>query len=191
MMHFWYLIGAYFIGSFPTGFCIARLAGIADIRKHGSGNIGATNVARVLGTHYFFLIFTLDFLKAYVYLSVLGRMDFPADCLVYAAVALLIGNGCSLFLGGRGGKGAATTFGVLLALHPLLLAYLALIWFFVLSHTRTVGAATIAILFAAPLLSWLLLADHGLLFYLILFISGWGLWLHRSNIRAFYVRGLA
>lgn len=96
------LIGAYLVGSIPTGYLIAQWAGIADIRKHGSGNIGATNVARLLGVHFFFIVFFIDALKAYCYLRYMQSMT--SDVLVHAliAIALLLGNIFSCFLEFRG-----------------------------------------------------------------------------------------
>ena len=82
-------LGAYLIGSIPTGYIIARLKGIKDIRQHGSGNIGATNVSRVLGIQYFFLIFFLDVAKAFLFMHYI-KPYFPAEYLYcFAGIFLL------------------------------------------------------------------------------------------------------
>src|SRR5271156_4362785 len=91
------LFGAYLVGSFPTGYLVAKWAGIADIRNHGSGNIGATNVARKLGIHFFFIVFFIDALKAYSYLKYVQSTTHCARYHYLIAVALLLGNICSLF----------------------------------------------------------------------------------------------
>ena|SRR5579872_2738081 len=182
-----YLILSYLIGAIPTGYLIARVRGIADIRKHGSGNIGATNVARFLGVRYFFLIFILDAFKAYACLYMLAHMITYHELLIEAGV-LLIGNGYSLFLQGSGGKGVATSAGILVALYPQLMSILLLSWIAVLFVTRTVGIASAITLAIAPLAAWHLIPDSaGMLF--IAFMAAWGLWMHRKNI-AFFLGGI-
>lgn len=176
---------SYLIGSIPTGFLIARYCGIDDIRKHGSGNIGATNVARMLGAHFFFLVFAIDCFKAYGWLRFLEHYSVHYDEKIIAAIVLLIGNGCSVFLGGKGGKGAATSVGVLLALHPMMFCYAAITWLSVLVCIKTVGIASACALFSLPFFSFFVCGDAGITFMLILFIAGWGVWLHRDNIRRY------
>src|ERR1700730_10712106 len=106
-----YAIIAYLVGAIPTGYIIAKLKGISDIRQHGSGNIGATNISRVLGKHYFFLIFFLDAGKAYLFLQLI-KPYFDFSYLCFFAGILLFGNGYSIFLRGTGGKGGATLCGL-------------------------------------------------------------------------------
>lgn len=181
-----YLLIAYLIGAIPTGYLIARLQGIADIRQHGSGNIGATNVARLLGVKYFFLIFALDALKASVYLFCLASAVSYQECLL-AAAALLIGNGYSIFLRGTGGKGVATSAGILAVLYPTLVGILLIGWLLLVALTRTVGISSAAMLALAPLIAWNCVFDSNGIF-LIIFMSAWGLWMHRKNI-AVYLGG--
>ncbi|MFI5332765.1 MAG: glycerol-3-phosphate acyltransferase [Candidatus Babeliales bacterium] len=179
------LIISYLIGSIPSGFLIARLAGIADIRAHGSGNIGATNVARVLGKHYFVLVFVADMLKAYAWLTLLAHCGYATTVCLLAAGALLIGNGCSIFLRGSGGKGVATSFGILLTLNPPLLCCAALSWFFMLWYTKVVGIASVVILLIAPFCSWLFLHDDKPMVLFVFCMAAWGLFLHRNNIKGY------
>lgn len=180
------LVFSYLIGAIPSGYLIARLAGIADIRAHGSGNIGATNVARILGAHYFLIVFCADMLKAYAWLMVLAHYGYTNMICLFAAAALLLGNGFSVFLRGSGGKGVATSFGVLLALNPLLLCCAAICWFFVLWYTKIVGIASVITLLFAPWCS-LILHDAPCMVFFLFCMSAWGLFLHRNNIRE-YVR---
>lgn len=137
------LIGAYLVGSIPTGYLIAKWAGIADIRNHGSGNIGATNVARMLGVHFFFLVFFIDAFKAYTYLKYVQTQSADVRYHYLIAIALLLGNICSLFLGFRGGKGVATSVGIGAALMPPLFGYVLVIWLAILAMTKTVGIASV------------------------------------------------
>ena len=131
MMWLAFILGAYVLGSIPVGLIIARLRGI-DIRKHGSGNIGATNVGRVLGRRLGIVCFALDFLKGFLpvlaagaVFRLLGKQSFQLESSqlwlwLAVAIAAVTGHVASVFLGFRGGKGVATTFGALAALWPLL-----------------------------------------------------------------------
>ena len=115
---------AYLIGSIPFGFLTARLARGIDIRTVGSGNIGATNVGRVLGFHFFLLVFGLDLLKGLLptlwfpdAVRALGGRGLP-ELSVLVALATILGHNFPAYLKLRGGKGVATSLGALLALDP-------------------------------------------------------------------------
>ncbi len=174
---------AYLVGSIPTGYLLAKWYGIQDIRSHGSGNIGATNVARVLGKQFFVIVLLLDFAKAYVVLCAVQSVI--PDLLVLPAIALLIGNAYSVFLHFTGGKGAATSLGIIAVCNAWLIAYIAVVWFMVLGLTRTVGIATVAALIALPLLSALVAQDSTSTIGLMVFIAVLGVWLHRNNIKSY------
>jgi glycerol-3-phosphate acyltransferase PlsY len=138
------LVGAYLVGSVPTGFLIARLSGVSDIRRYGSGNIGATNVARVLGKKFFALILLLDAGKAYGYVALLASFGASKELLCLSALALLLGNSASLFLRFTGGKGVAVTLGCLLFLAPSTVLVALCVWLVILGLTRNVGLASVA-----------------------------------------------
>lgn len=174
---------AYLIGAIPTGYLIAQLKGITDIRAHGSGNIGATNVSRILGKHYFFLIFFLDAGKAFLFLHVTKPyFDFNHLC-IFASI-LLFGNGCSIFLRGSGGKGVATLFGLLVALNTYTAIILFGIWATLLVLTHTVGIASVG---AAAWLPFCAYTTHNPpLFLFSLFAALWIVRTHQSNIQAYW-----
>jgi glycerol-3-phosphate acyltransferase PlsY len=170
-----FVAGAYMIGSIPFGVLLARTRGI-DIRKHGSGNVGATNVGRVLGRRLGLACFVLDVSKGAIpvlvagwYFQLLGRdtMATPAaDSWWWLGVAFaaLAGHMASVFLGFRGGKGVATAFGGLVAMWPTLgLAALAAFaaWIVVVLPTRMVSLASMvaAIVLPAVAVGILLSAD--------------------------------
>ncbi len=180
-----YMIGAYQVGALPAGYWIGRWAGIRDIRRHGSGNIGATNVARVLGLKYFFIVLAVDCFKAYFYLVLATDLGASPTLLVLCAFLLLIGNGHSIFLNGSGGKGVATMVGILLAIHPLLLIGLLSTWLIALWYLRDVGIASVVTSFALPWYALMLSGVHG--FVLVAGMAAWVLWRHRDNIRVFYM----
>lgn len=177
---------AYLIGSIPSGFVIARMHNIRDIREYGSGNIGATNVARMLGLKCFFVVLFLDFIKAYLYIRVLQFYGFDIAYQLLAGIALLIGNSYPVFLQFRGGKGVATVCGVLLALNPYLILYSLFIWLTVAIVTKTIGKASIAAFCCAPFISAYMLHDSYWMFIAVCLISLFGLLRHRTNMMLYY-----
>lgn len=174
---------AYFVGSIPFGYIIARLKGVEDIRKHGSGNIGATNVSRFLGLPYFFLIFFLDAGKAFLFLYAFSPY-FKLIEIYFFACMVLIGNSYSPFLYGSGGKGVATLFGLVAALYPFAVVLLLGVWLFVLLVTRTVGVASVVAVYILPVYAFFI--HNYALCNFFCFIALWITWTHRSNIRIFW-----
>ena len=145
---------AYLIGAIPFGLIIARSKGV-DLRAHGSGNIGATNVLRTLGKKAGILCFTLDALKGALpvalsgaVMGVMGRGELaPIDALWWLAVAMatVLGHMFTIFARLRGGKGVATAFGALCAMWPVVTpaTVAALIaWYITLRLTRYVSVAS-------------------------------------------------
>jgi glycerol-3-phosphate acyltransferase PlsY len=180
------MIGAYVVGSIPTGYLIAQWAGVADIRKYGSGNIGATNVARALGIHFFFLVFLIDALKAYCYLRYMQSITPDTRIHYLIAMALLLGNVFSLFLGFRGGKGVATSVGIGAALMPSLFWYVLGIWLAVLAITKTVGIASVIGAVALPVLAWYHYGIAHAYAHLSITIAVALLITHRENLARFF-----
>ncbi len=172
---------AYIIGSIPTGFLIARLCGISDIRNHGSGTIGATNVARVLGKKYFILIFAIDVCKAFGWLLFLYAMQLDHAIILIAAGALVLGNIYSLFLSFTGGKGIATSVGVLLALQPMIVVLVLMPFLAVLALGQTVGFASVVGLLGLPVTALLVADMHTAV--LALFISALSLYAHQEHVK--------
>lgn len=145
------LLGAYLVGSIPTGYVVGRLCGVSDIRQHGSGTIGATNVARILGKKFFPIIFLADVLKAAGYMALVSYLGISQPVFLSAACMLVLGNIYSIFLGGDGGKGVATSIGVFAVVQPLLIPMTVLPFISVLIITHTVGTASVVGLCALPL----------------------------------------
>lgn len=183
-MELFFIILAYIIGSIPSGYIIARMHGIDDIRLHGSGNIGATNVARILGTKFFFVVFAADFLKAYLFISAMQFFCMAQISIMLAGLALIFGNGASIFLQWRGGKAVATSCGVLSAINPLLVIAVFIPWLLGLWATKRVGIASGIAYCVLPLFA-AFAHNASLLVPCALLISLWGIFLHRSNIRQF------
>jgi len=121
-----YCLVSYFIGAIPFGFIVVKIVKGIDIRRFGSKNIGATNVARALGTPFFFVVFSLDMLKGFLPVfflpSALSNFMTTAQCdrvllfQVLCGVAVILGQIFPVYLKFKGGKGVAISIGVILAL---------------------------------------------------------------------------
>jgi acyl-phosphate glycerol 3-phosphate acyltransferase len=143
------VLAAYLIGSIPFGYVIARAVKGIDIRTVGSGNLGATNVGRVLGRPYFFLVLALDLLKGF--LPTLGFPPLvvwltggvPVDLPVLVALAAILGHTFPIYLKFRGGKGVATSLGAVLALDPASCAVAVVVFGVVLVLSRYMSLASL------------------------------------------------
>ena len=170
---------AYFVGAIPTGFIISKINGIADIRRHGSGNTGATNVGRFLGIQFFVLVLLIDALKAYCCLYVISVCMSHHNDIMLASAALLLGNAYSSFLRGDGGKGVATLFGIVGAFSSYLAIVICLVWLLVVTVTRTAFLASLISVAALSVGVWYL---HTKLFFSSLCAFMFIVWRHRKNI---------
>jgi glycerol-3-phosphate acyltransferase PlsY len=112
------VVGAYVAGSIPFGVMVARVKGV-DLRKIGSGNIGATNVARALGRGWAVAVLVADAAKGWAPVWLGRRLGLPDAHVAAAGLAAITGHMFTIFLRGRGGKGVATSLGVALAISPL------------------------------------------------------------------------
>ena len=139
----------FFVGLIPMGYLLGKMKGI-DIRQHGSGNIGATNVWRVLGRNWGLPAFIFDFLKGFlplfllrVYVIEVSSSWQTALLLVICGLAAIIGHNYTPWLGFKGGKGIATSAGVLAALMPPVLAVALSLWIISTALTRMVSVGSI------------------------------------------------
>ena len=139
----------YLVGSVPTGYLLGRSRGL-DIRQHGSGNIGATNVWRVMGHKWGLIAFAGDFLKGLLPLYLLRTFGFPETgvwpvslLLVLCGLAAILGHNYTPWLGFKGGKGIATSAGVLGALMPPVLGVALSLWIIATLATRMVSVGSI------------------------------------------------
>lgn len=207
---------AFLLGSIPFGLLIAKAKGI-DIRRHGSGNIGATNVFRIVGKKYGLSCLFLDALKGFIpvviavnlvrfdgppaqlHLAFLDSFSAPAGGQVMAqlvhvltALAAVLGHNYSPWVGFRGGKGIATSAGVLIALMPAAVLILLLVFFVTLAATRYVAVASSVAAVSLPILTHFGARFHGRwddgtwnkpLFFFSLVIAILAVWKHRTNFR--------
>ncbi|HKB06608.1 MAG TPA: glycerol-3-phosphate 1-O-acyltransferase PlsY [Gemmataceae bacterium] len=188
------LLAAYLIGAIPFGWLIARSRGV-DIFHAGSGNIGATNVGRVLGRQWGILVFALDFAKGAVPVALSSvlpteaheALGLPDALRVGVALCAFVGHLYPVYLGFRGGKGVATGAGTVFVLVPGPAALAILTWAAVVAATRTVSLASITaagMLCAARLLSHRGPLDHEHLAVTLYCLAGAALTIlkHRANI---------
>jgi glycerol-3-phosphate acyltransferase PlsY len=180
------LLLCYLIGSIPSGMILARRLKGVDLRLHGSGNVGATNAFRALGLAGGILVLVADLLKGFlaVKLAVLAMVpDFLAHVTTVACgLAAIAGHNWSLFMRFRGGKGVATSFGVLLGLTPLVAAMAGLLWVAVLALSRYSSLASLAALLSVPVL---MIVYHDPPIYIAFGVlaAAFALYRHRGNIQ--------
>ena len=177
---------AYLIGSIPTGYIVVKLFKNEDIRTIGSGSTGATNVKRVMGKKWFFIVLLLDAFKGAlpVVLATLFTTAFSRIGLlpVVAAVAVILGHSKSIFLKFTGGKSVASGVGTILALNWQVGLIIAAIWAVITYTSKYVSLGSIIALFISPFLMWFMGAPIAYVCYCAvgaLYI----IYLHRENIK--------
>ena len=153
---------AYLLGSIPTGFILGAWAGV-DVRKSGSGNVGATNVARVLGKRQGVYTLIADVAKGFIPAFIALQLGLTAAIAALVGTAAFLGHLFPLFLRFKGGKGVATALGVFLALAPLATAILILLFAGVMLVSRTVSLGSMVAAAAAPAVFWYLSYGTGLI----------------------------
>ena len=179
-------VTAYLIGSIPTGYIIVKTFTGQDIRKVGSGSTGATNVKRVMGKKWFFIVMLLDALKGAlpVVLAKYFATTFTGIGLlpVIAAVAVILGHSKSIFLKFTGGKSVASGVGTILALNWQVGLMIAFIWSVITYFSKYVSLGSIIALAISPILMLWCKAPIAYVAY-----CGLGalyiIWLHRTNIQ--------
>ena len=175
-------VGAYLIGSVPFGLLIARARGI-DIRLVGSGNIGSTNITRALGFRWGLIVAILDACKAYLP-ALAARQLAPADWqLLIISLMPVIGHIFSFWMGFKGGKGVAATFGLLAFYFGLLpFAIFMAIWYLAVKFVKLMSLVNLVVGLLLPLAFWLKFKEMPyVVFGFVLCIIIW--WSHRENIR--------
>jgi glycerol-3-phosphate acyltransferase PlsY len=172
---------AYLLGSVPAGFLLGYFAGV-DVRKAGSGNVGATNVARVAGKKLGVLTLLIDAAKGFLPVYLAREIDLGDGVLGLVALSAFLGHLYPVFLKFQGGKGVATALGALLALVPAATGILVLVFLVVALAGRIVSLASIVAATAAPLAVWLL-AYPASLVGITLVMGLMIVWRHRKNIR--------
>jgi len=181
---------AYLIGSIPTGYIFGWLLKGVDIRKQGSGNVGATNVFRVVGKVPGVIVLILDILKGLLVVTLFARLLLKAQLpinynlfKIILGLAVIAGHNWTIFLKFKGGKGVATSAGVLIGLEPLVVAICFLIWTTVFLITHYVSLSSIIAALFLPVFTFFFYRSSAELIIFSLIICSLGIYKHRSNIQ--------
>jgi len=192
------IITSYFIGSIPTAYLFGRILKGIDIRKLGSGNVGATNALRVLGKGPAIAVLVLDILKGFFVVVFVGNIvvansNYSSEILLRTilGLAVIMGHNWTVFLGFKGGKGIATTLGVLLGLAlvipglKLVLGLVVLVWLLIFLFVMIVSFASIVAAISLPLFMLLFRQDTTLILLSIL-LCGFVILRHKSNLKRIF-----
>jgi glycerol-3-phosphate acyltransferase PlsY len=183
---------AYLLGSVPTGFLVAKARGV-DIRTLGSGNIGATNVFRVLGKPAGIFVMLADASKGWLAVFFVAKLvadwSYPTAgqqarewFQLCAGVSAILGHNYTCWLGFKGGKGIATSAGVLLALVPVPLLIILSIWIVVFGFSRYVSLASISASFALPFAAWFV-GSSSTIVLVTAALGALAIYKHKANIQ--------
>ena len=172
------LIG-YLFGSIPFGLILTRMAGLGDVRKIGSGNIGATNVLRTGNKKLAAATLLLDALKGTAAVLVANAL-WGYEASLVAGFFAFLGHLFPVWLGFKGGKGVATYIGVLLGAAPLMMLAFALIWLATAFITRYSSLSALLAMLIIPVVLWVLGPEKTALLVTLLSAISW--WKHRENI---------
>lgn len=176
------LIGfAYLFGSIPSGYVLGKLSGV-DVRQVGSGNVGATNVARAAGKRLGILTLLADTLKGMAPVAIGLWMHLPPEAVAAVASAAFLGHLYPIFLKFRGGKGVATGLGALLVIAPLATMLLVGVFVAVVFPTRLVSLSSIIAAALAPAALWLFFQPPPIV-WMGAFLAAMIVWRHRGNIQ--------
>ncbi|WZL74761.1 glycerol-3-phosphate 1-O-acyltransferase PlsY [Clostridiaceae bacterium 35-E11] len=173
------IVISYFLGNFATSLIISKLWANMDIRKHGSGNAGATNMYRILGAKAATLTLIGDALKG-VFAVWIGRRFGGEYTALLCGMAVIIGHNWPILLGFKGGKGIATAIGVVLTVNYFIALICILLGILVLIKTKYVSLASMVGVITLPVL---LLFNEGMIHFLFgLMLMAMALFRHRGNI---------
>jgi len=172
---------AYLLGSIPSGYILGKFSGV-DVRQVGSGNVGATNVAREVGKWQGVLTLLADALKGVVPVAIGLAMTLASAGIAAIAAAAFLGHLYPIFLKFRGGKGVATGLGALLVIAPLASVLLVVTFAVVVLLTRLVSLSSIIAAALAPFALWMFVEPPAIV-SLGAFLAAMIVWRHRGNIQ--------
>ncbi len=187
------VIAGYLLGSIPTAIIAGKLLKGIDVREHGSGNAGATNVFRVLGWQAGLLVLAIDIAKGFVatkYASQIALVPLdisPVYLMFLGGVSAVFGHIWTVFAGFKGGKGVGAAAGMLIALYPVAVLVCFAIFAVVVATTRYVSLGSITAAVSLPVVLWLLQSYYGKtveapLYWFSIFVAILIVFTHRSNL---------
>ena len=178
-------IGAYLIGSLSAAIITCKLLGLPDPRTQGSRNPGATNVLRIAGTKIAGLVLLGDMLKGLIPLMVARAFEVEDHILAAVGLAAFLGHLYPIYFGFHGGKGVATSLGILLGMAWQVAAAVLATWLFMAKVFRISSLSAVTAAVTAPIYTWLLM-DSAPLLVMVCVISTMLLWRHRGNIQRIF-----
>jgi glycerol-3-phosphate acyltransferase PlsY len=180
-----WLLASYLVGAIPASYLAARLCSGIDLREHGSRNLGATNLYRVLGWRFAIPVGLFDIAKGAVPVLVFApRVSDSQLFALLCGVTAVLGHVFSVFVRFRGGKGVATAAGVMLGLTPAALGVAALVWVVLVFLTGYVSLGSIAAAAVFPVAVYLLEhPDRPEILWIDVAVAAGIIWMHRANIR--------
>lgn len=175
------ILCAYVIGSVPTGYLMGKIAGV-DVRAVGSGNVGATNVARAVGMLQGIVTLVADAAKGFLPVFLALQLRSSPETVAFAAIAVFSGHLYPLFLKFQGGKGVATAFGTLLALAPVAALVSVAVFAVIILATRIVSLSSMVAAVAVPVTLWWF--SYAAVFVAMgVFLAAMVIMRHRGNIQ--------
>ena len=183
-----WLLASYLLGAVPTSYLAGRLIKGIDLRQHGSRNLGATNLYRVLGWRYALPVGLFDAAKGLVPVLVFApRVSSSELFALICGLVAVVGHVFSVFVGFKGGKGVATAAGVMLGLTPVALGVAVVVWAALVYLTGYVSVGSIAAAAIFPLAVYLLEPpDQPAMLWLDVAVAAAIVWLHRGNIQRLF-----
>jgi glycerol-3-phosphate acyltransferase PlsY len=180
----WWIMASYVLGSIPTSYLVAKFGAGIDLRQHGSKNLGATNLYRVLGWKYAIPVGAFDVAKGAVPVAVFGHLaSGEAWVPVLLGVTAVVGHVYPVFMKFKGGKGVATAAGAVLALAPAALGICALVWIGVLAVTGYVSLASMLGAVVFPIAVRVINPDNVYTLSVGIVLAAFIVVTHRSNIK--------
>lgn len=181
------ILASYLLGSIPTAYLVGKWAKGIDIRKHGSGNVGASNVFRVIGKKWGSFVLGCDVLKGFIPAFLIPWLGFESSKVLGLVFGLsaITGHNWPIFLKFKGGKGVATSAGVFLGILPLAVCSALAVWIVTVWITNFIAVGSIIASFSMLLFVWVFyraLPEIWLLLAVCLTLSLLSIYMHRANL---------
>ncbi|HET8761925.1 MAG TPA: glycerol-3-phosphate 1-O-acyltransferase PlsY [Gemmatimonadales bacterium] len=178
------LLASYLLGAIPTSFLAGKLFRGIDLRQHGSGNLGATNLYRTLGARFAIPVGLFDMAKGAIPVMLIAPMVSSSRYIaILCGIMAVVGHVFSVFVHFRGGKGVATASGVMLGLTPWAVLVSLAVWLLVVRVSGYVSLGSMAGAVVLPIAAWLLHPLQRDIIWIQILVALAIIWLHRANIR--------
>lgn len=181
ILFFILFILAYLVGSIPNALWIGKIFKNIDVRDFGSGNVGATNAARVLGWKLGVMVLLFDAFKGMIFIIIARKFGLSDIYVVLIGLAAILGHSYSIYLKFKGGKAVATSLGVMLVLIPKVIIILVIVFLLIVIFSGYVSLASISVAGLLPILTYIM---YNNIIALLSFVVGiLVIWRHKSNIK--------